>query len=153
MRDDAAFVARTLRQSDVVHPPSFPEDEPRYQPQEQASQVALPGYAWKKRQEEEYHDCHPQWHGDGDGEYDNRRPGHQYRQGTAEGIDSSRGSYRCDVGTSEEGGNKSLKNKVTQYEVEEITGKTSEQKHGEEASVPNRPDEETSQEIEANHIE
>ena len=102
--------------------------------------MGLPGYAGKKGQEEEDQDCCPEWYGDGDGKYKDRRSGHQYRQGSAEGVNGSRGSHRC-------------RKWMGQKNEKDIPSQPSQKEHRQEASLSDRSDEETSQEVKTYHIE
>jgi hypothetical protein len=75
-----------FRESKIIDSPSSPENETSYEPQEQTSNVSLPGYPGKEGKEEEDHDCYPEWYRDRDGKYKNRHPGDHYRQGSTKGI-------------------------------------------------------------------
>lgn len=56
--------------------------------------MGLPSHSGKEgEQEEASYDSHPNGDGSRDGEYDNRQPGHHYRQGSAKGENGSRSPY------------------------------------------------------------
>ena len=80
----------SLRDSKIKNSSSFPEIVTSHETQEQTSKVSLPGYPGdEERDEEEDQDCYPEWHGDRDGKYEDRRSGDHYGQCSSEGIDAS----------------------------------------------------------------
>jgi hypothetical protein len=74
-----------------MNPPT--EDKSGQEAENQTTQMALPGYASDKNQNNETTDYrHPQWHGDRYGKNKHAQPGCQHRQRTAQGKYSSRGA-------------------------------------------------------------
>ena len=103
--------------------------------------MGLPGYPGEEeRKEEEDYDCYPEWHGDRDEKYKDWHSGNQYCQCPTNGEDSPRGSYAYDVRRGKEN-------------IKSISCQSSEKKYRQKASLPRYPEEETSQEIQAYHIE
>jgi len=125
----------------MIHSPSSPKNEACYKPQQEASEVSLPGYAGEdKRQEEEDYDCYPQWHRDGDEKYEDWHSGNYDRQGSSKGKDAPRGSDACGKGWSKQN-------------VEDIPHQPSQKKYRQEGPLSRCPEEEASQEIQAYHVE